>query len=465
MIGLRVTFDLGRYHATPWGANANEGAVEWPPSPWRVLRALYSAGRTHVANRPDVDELDEILETLVAAGPPHYGLPASSEASTRHFVPTAKGDRTALLVDGFRRLDADAEVVIAWPDVELNDRQRAVLAGTAIAVGHLGRSESVCTMRLDRVHAGELTTRPVDASDVAPGQPITRLLCPDEDAPASALGVSITELRAQRRALPVAARLRPFALASSPRQAVPRLRDDAPRPDLAVFRVVGGDRPGLTDLIRVTAALRKAAQREYGRLTDGGSSLTLSGHDQHGRPRSDQHRHAHWLGWSDPGSSRVDRLAVWAPAGLDEDEVQALVAVRALRLHDEAAGRVALTTLGSVDDIELPPLVGPRSTTWCSLTPMVLGRHPKPRNGVVRDSPEQQVARELEQRGLGTIEPHAVVRIGRAWHEFRQQRPGQDRFVVRPALGFTLEFATPVRGPVVLGALAHFGLGLFGPAG
>ena len=42
-LGLR--FPWGRYHATAWGRQANEGAAEWPPSPWRILRALYATWR------------------------------------------------------------------------------------------------------------------------------------------------------------------------------------------------------------------------------------------------------------------------------------------------------------------------------------------------------------------------------------------------------------------------------------
>lgn len=461
VIGLRISFDLGRYHATPWGANVNEGAVEWPPSPWRVMRALYSAGRTYAENRPDVEELDEVLERLMAAGPPHYGLPPSIEASTRHFVPTAKGDRTALLVDGFRRLGSSAELVIGWPGVELTERQREVLARASAAVGHLGRSESVCTARLDDVDPAEMSTRPLTATDRDPSLTVTRLLCPEENAPVSTLAVSVTELRAERRAAPAATRFRSFAI-DSPITSQPALADAAfLPPDLATFRLAGGDRPGLSELIRMTATLRTETQRAFGRLREHGASLTLSGHDDDGRPRRDQHQHAHWLAWSDPGSSRVDRLGVWAPEGLSEDEVQALAAVRRLKAHGIDALRVGLTALGSTEDLELPPLIAHGATRWRSVTPVILGRHPKRRGGIMRDTPEEQIVRELEHRGFG--EPRAVARLGRAWHEFRQQRPGQDRFTVRPALGFTIDLAQPARGPLVLGALAHFGLGLFAP--
>ena len=43
---LSIRFPAGRYHATPWGHHVNEGLIEWPPSPWRLLRALLSVGYT-----------------------------------------------------------------------------------------------------------------------------------------------------------------------------------------------------------------------------------------------------------------------------------------------------------------------------------------------------------------------------------------------------------------------------------
>lgn len=43
---LKLRFPGGRYHATPWGHHVNEGLIEWPPSPWRLLRALIACGFT-----------------------------------------------------------------------------------------------------------------------------------------------------------------------------------------------------------------------------------------------------------------------------------------------------------------------------------------------------------------------------------------------------------------------------------
>src|SRR5437867_3663314 len=43
---LLLRFPGRRYHATPWGHHVNEGLIEWPPSPWRLLRALLATGYT-----------------------------------------------------------------------------------------------------------------------------------------------------------------------------------------------------------------------------------------------------------------------------------------------------------------------------------------------------------------------------------------------------------------------------------
>ena len=42
MTRILFSFPGGRYHATPWGSHVNEGLVEWPPSPWRLLRPFIA---------------------------------------------------------------------------------------------------------------------------------------------------------------------------------------------------------------------------------------------------------------------------------------------------------------------------------------------------------------------------------------------------------------------------------------
>ena len=54
MLLIELAFPAGRYHATPWGRHVNEGVCEWPPSPYRLVRALYDAWKR---KRPDWPEI------------------------------------------------------------------------------------------------------------------------------------------------------------------------------------------------------------------------------------------------------------------------------------------------------------------------------------------------------------------------------------------------------------------------
>src|SRR5258708_31325108 len=67
-IVLQQVFPLGRFHATPWRANPFDDPYgEWPPSPWRLVRAIvarwYQWARE--ATPPlDAGELDALVVAL-----------------------------------------------------------------------------------------------------------------------------------------------------------------------------------------------------------------------------------------------------------------------------------------------------------------------------------------------------------------------------------------------------------------
>ena len=71
---LAIRFPLGRYHANPWDRAVNEGATEWPPSPWRLLRALVATWHTRWPGLP-ASILDGLLDSLTDPAliphPPH----------------------------------------------------------------------------------------------------------------------------------------------------------------------------------------------------------------------------------------------------------------------------------------------------------------------------------------------------------------------------------------------------------
>src|ERR1700676_3171843 len=81
---IRLTFPGGQYHATPWGRHVNEGVPEWPPSPWRFLRALVAAWKRTCPGIPE-QQVRSILAALV--DPPVFPLPPHRVPHTRHAMP------------------------------------------------------------------------------------------------------------------------------------------------------------------------------------------------------------------------------------------------------------------------------------------------------------------------------------------------------------------------------------------
>ena len=139
---LKLRFPGGRYHATPWGHHVNEGLIEWPPSPWRLLRALIACGFATQHWR-HVPSLAMSLVEKLASELPSYKLPDDiTGAHTRHFMPyiSGKNQNTTLVWDTFANV-GNGEVFVHWR-CELNSDETAMLAQLALNLNYLGRSES-----------------------------------------------------------------------------------------------------------------------------------------------------------------------------------------------------------------------------------------------------------------------------------------------------------------------------------
>ena len=185
MLAIEIQFPGGRYHATPWGRHVNEGAVEWPPSPWRLLRALLAVWhRKH----PEINE--DIVRGVITklTAPPCYVLPKLSTGHTRHYMPLYKGTMSndkAMVFDVFNRISRDARLLVLWDDLELSEQEYTALSALVRALSYLGRAESWVTARvIDEISVDPTSTelqpncRPVGSDvDIPTGQS-ARVLCP-----------------------------------------------------------------------------------------------------------------------------------------------------------------------------------------------------------------------------------------------------------------------------------------------
>jgi CRISPR-associated protein Csb2 len=465
---LALTFPLGRYHATPWGRQVNEGAVEIPPSPWRVLRMLYAIWRTRA---PELDE--EVVHGLLArlAEPPTFHVPRHTPGHTRHYYKTMalkKGQpETDRTLDGFAVFERDADLAIEWP-FDLPEAQHAALERIAGSIPYFGRADSVCTGAVPPRWTPEAheTWRPVDAAEsVDLHTPATAVLAPVLPLNIPSLLSTPTEVRKAGLPLPPGAHLIGYQQ-HTPAPIPARLVRTEPRPKVTTvrFSLLQAGLPPETDAVVYTDLLRQAALHRLGRRPEG---TVLGGRTQDGGKETANHTHAHFLPLT--AGRRLTGLVVWAPRGLPEDELKALTDVRRLHSSQNDSWRATLRVagIGHITDTapELVAKTGRRQ--WHSTTPFTPARFPK-RHQTWHDLLRAEIRRELAYRGINT--DCDITPQDHEWVTFRRYRPSARRHrdprqgqARQASAMLKLTFTEPVPGPLALGHLAHFGLGLFHP--
>lgn len=505
MLAIAFNFPAGRYHATPWGRHVNEADVEWPPSPWRVVRALIAIWHRKV---PPEERDPEALERLLAAlasGAPHYRVPTAVHAHTRHYMP-AKSDKKTLIFDAFARVGKDEDLTMVWPHLVLEPEQETLLDQLLAGLGFLGRAESWADARRLPEWAGECNCVPgdslVDTETGEVSEPLSLLapmpvddyagfrqaqiegmekragLKPRDkrtiratlpDSWVDALAVDTSQLHGAGWSSPPLARAvsysRPPELLRPTVQPHRHRRPAKPVTTLR-FALYGRPLPRIEDAVRMGELLRRAAMSQAKNYCGEMSvPAVISGHRMGPENR---HQHAFWLPEDADGDGRIDHFLVHVPAEVQGPGRRAIESLNRLWNREGQEWTIVLENSGTTEELAESgtPLLG-ESCTFETLTPYLMPWHAKRNFGV-----EEQILRECRERGLPEPERvewlQAIDVAGKKrrpvdFHRFRSKRglvqpDTQGRFV-------RISFPEPVEGPIALGFGCHFGLGLLGPAG
>lgn len=498
MLAIAFRFPARRYHATPWGHHVNEAEVEWPPSPWRILRALIATWhrKADPSHHPE-DTLQALIERM-AASLPAYRLPAAVRAHTRHYMPTRK--KPTLVFDAFVHLHPVDELVAVWPEVELPDDARELLGLLLRDLGYLGRAESWvdASLRDDaglepNCVAGE---EPVDRDTGELTEPVRLItpLAPDQyqewqtrsEAETDWGTMRPRERRILRSTLPrslfgalqldtsaiqAAGWSQPpgsaFVTYQRPYGSLAAQSGGTPPPrrvsrSSARLALAGRPLPRIEDAVRIAELVRAAAMSRARHLFgEHAVPSELSGHDL---PAGNRHGHAFYLPEDDDGDGRIDHVLIHASDGLSAQALDALAAIERLWERDGQEWQVLFESSSTGIPAISPYLT--ESRRWISVTPYLHPWFRKKGFGV-----PEQVTRECTTRGLpapASIRSLERIVAGRG----RARRPVHfRRFRRRPGLVqpdtkgsfLEVEFLEPVRGPIALGFGCHFGLGLFRP--
>lgn len=250
---VAARFPFGRYAATPWFRSRREhvGNVEWPPSPWRIARALLCT-----AHRLGGDHVEAALSLIgrLAIVEPRYQLPPAGEVVYAQWMPQLEFDDHPLARDRSENghtlldLDPDAELLISWPGVALDDAERKEIRTLLEATPFLGQSVSICELALrdtrqepsGRVGVAVPRSEENEAAGIDGERSIVRLLAPEPSVTQEQLEVSTADGVVKAMPAPPGSRWVEYVRVI-PR--CPRRRDDRPLMTAVVHRLEGALRP------------------------------------------------------------------------------------------------------------------------------------------------------------------------------------------------------------------------------
>lgn len=410
---------------TPCLANSSDRySPEWPPSPDRVYQALVA---TAYELNMDLQPLLEIEQIKPAITYPE----AEPIDSAKVFVPSNQTTKqtAAAVCRPYMKLGKDATLYYQYPD--LSPEAATWLQEAARNLTHIGRSQSqVIADVISDSKAPVPEWQPDDRGEVLYSTPYPG------------------RLRDLDRAF-VAGQYAQRSPMSAYRQRVNRYPSSHWR-ELIVLKPER--RLYMTRAVQVAEAVRKAVLSVFG----DDAPEWVHGH------ASDNH-HMAVTPLANVGHRYADGMMVgiglWLPSHLNRKQRAEMAYKIAGIKHLKTGGLDFPVTVQKVDQAATRSATWTRlSKTWASVTPVVLDKHPK--KGKI--SAEQIIASSCVHAGLPKpidvqISSSSAVRGVPISREFKTRRNGHQYYHA------TLEFDTPVWGPVLIGRERFYGLGMFRP--
>ncbi len=397
-----------------------------------------------------------------AAGMIKSGLdmfPNRPARAERYFPSTVVGDATCALI---------------WSDAEPSSEQRIAMTELCRAVTHIGHSSSLVRMW---VAAPDEALPPSTWEPVADGRRAEIHLRVQDAGRVETLTqafVSAVEFCKKRPGAPV-----PMPPRAPWQGYATALAAETPRGHfdhrLIILRRTGGDRIGLVQTLALTTALRDTLNRH---ATDVIRPL-VSGHATDGAPSELPHLAIIPLPFvgSEHADGHVLGFALALPRDLPADHEEELWQALADAADKETSVvRVVAGSAGAVDlqweDRPAPPQAlratrwcGP-STTWASVTPIVLDRSPPKRHADHDAWSKEQIILACTRQGLPI--PIEIAILGTSAFTGAPPARAMPPWLRKDGtrrwhLHVRLIFPTTVVGPLLLGAGRYRGYGFCAP--
>ncbi|MEM4058643.1 MAG: type I-U CRISPR-associated protein Csb2 [Thermoplasmata archaeon] len=493
MIIIKIVFQNGLFHANPWGRNVNEAVTEWPPSPYRLVRALIDVWKRKLPDYPQ-DKIEEVLQ-LLSKSLPVYFLPPARESYIKTYMSENIKNiedryKKELIYDEFIIINPKDNILMAWENITISQDQEKLLSKLLSFLNYFGRSESWVSATLYEgetenirwnCYPAEYNNKYNDDQEMQNIQIATPISREEYDKKSldirekgknikidwlNSLMLNTNEIINKKLSIPPALQYKVYKRRNDcfNQEKTTNLSHINNNINSVLFALDSKILPLVTETISLSEKVHVKLMGIHKKLIDESLSVSskFSGRNPDGTFMLG-HKHIYILPLDKNEDGRIDHVLIKCIEPFDNSE---LLAIDNLKSIWQSGGRPDIQFVpiqwGVLEDITICEKV----TVFKSVTPFVPTRHYRKGRGDYDLWLENEIRHEAKNHNLP--EPVEIKRLDKAmkkglsfyWLEFKRNRK---RDIARNGYGFELKFSEPVIGPFSIGYGAHFGLGLFMP--
>ena len=461
VLTIKMEFGPWGYHATPWGHYVNEGIPEFPPSPYRLMRALVDVWKR---DRPEWNEKRVVpILSALSRSPPLFSLPPYSEYSVPLYQDTNSGDpqQGALIYDSFVIMDKGEAVYLKWTDVSLTPSQLSDLSELLSLIGYLGRTESWVDISVMKENPNvEWNCVPSSSGKKTAIVTVPASMQSGDKQWFDTLTQTTKHAFMQGINTPRGISLVPYSLPLSPfsRQVIDE--PDGTGVSAVLYSLKSQELPPLTLTLAIADRVHIKLMGIYRRLFGNDIPPSLSGRDTDGTV---------WLGpgplniwpFDSDNDGRLDSMLITSDLEFTAHILKTLNTLTKVWQTEEMDLHFDVVGQGYMDSL----MQQTSSTAFISDTPFIPKRHFKKNMGMIENWLFEEVKRECEKLGfpgpqsISLLEEIKKGNTSYRWDGYVRNRKGGPPL---PSYLMHLTFSSPVRLDMfAIGYDSHFGSGLF----
>jgi len=458
MIVIKIKFEANRYNATPWENNVNENIPEWPPSIYRLYRAMIDSWKRKY-NYYDEDKIVKIFEILTSVNP-YYKIPEYTSSYTVSYmnVKVTKNlskSESALIYNPFISIKDYLYIVF---NVDIDNENREILNKVLSGINFLGRSESWASISLtdEKIECNFMPSE--NGSFYVPVATIIDKKCLENmekltsDTVKSNLPETMKIVRYDFVNNDNTINYKSYNIKSSIKSVVYELN--------SVYL------PSIYDTIMVSDKIHKLLLSKSRKLNIKNLEKFSGRNDDGTVLRGNRHLYIMPLDINNDG--KIDHILLKGRENMDSEEIKVINSINSIYLK---TGKIQLTPIQYYSNNNHLINIS-KSKYWISATPVVFSRHYKKNKGTYYDWIYDELIRELKFHFVITEEDEienvelikSIEKNSRNyyWLNYKRSRKNDPE---RNGYGFKITFKNKISGPFAIGYGAHYGLGLFMPGG